>query len=146
MRICGIELTGSSATVVVLDGTQDDFEVMDTGITKINIKNPDSADDVRNFKDVFQAFIANHHIERIGIKKRGTKGKFAGGSVSFKMEGIIQLTDCDDVVLIPAQTISAKLRNATLPPCDSLFGYQETAYETAYTLLIEMCRQTEESE
>ncbi len=135
MKVCGIDLSGSSANVVVLEGSHDNFEINDTGIPKIILANSDSADDVRNFKDDFQAFIVNHNIEKVGIKKRGTKGKFAGGAVSFKMEGIIQLINEADIVLIPAQTISAKLRNVTLPTSDSLFGYQQSAYETAYTLL-----------
>ena len=55
--------------------------------------------------------------------------------MTFKMEGIIQLAiDCE-VLLIPAQTISAKLRKAPPPEPSGLPASQRVAYDTACTVL-----------
>lgn len=135
MRVCGIEISGSSATIVVLDGTLDDFQIFQTGLSRIDLNNSESVVDVRTFKDTFQALVINHNIEKIGIKRRSTRGQYAGGAVSFKIEGIIQVASNIDVSLIPPQTISSTLRNFPPPNLVRLFAYQRTAYNTAYTLL-----------
>jgi DUF3010 family protein len=134
--ICGIELSGSTASIVMLDGSADDFNVVDTGITKLKINDSESAQDVISFYDSFHSFIRNHNVEKIGIKKRSLKPKkeYASGPITFKMEGLIQLSKDPEVVLIHSNTISAKLRKDP-PPNVKIFKYQAKAYETAYTLL-----------
>jgi hypothetical protein len=134
--ICGIELGGSTASIVVLDGLADDFSVVDTGISKLEINDSESAQDVISFFDSFHSFVRNHNVEKIGIKKRSTKakGKYASGPITFKMEGLIQLCKDTEVVLISPNTISAKIRKDPLPKA-KIFKYQAEAYETAYTLL-----------
>ena len=136
MIICGIELGGSTASIVVLDGSADDFSVVDTGISKLEINDSESAQDVISFFDSFHSFVRNHNVEKIGIKKRSpkAKGKYASGPITFKMEGLIQLCQDIEVVLISPNTISAKIRKKP-PPKAKIFKYQAEAYETAYTLL-----------
>ncbi len=135
MRVCGVELSALTANVVVLDGNSGNFKVVDVGINKIELANSDSADVVYSFRDTFHAFIRDNNIEKIGIKKRNARGQYAGGGMTFKMEGIIQLAiDCE-VILIPAQTISAQLRKASPPEPSNLPDSQRVAYDTAYTVL-----------
>ena len=42
MIVCGIELGGSTASIVVLDGSADHLTVVDTGISKLEINNSES--------------------------------------------------------------------------------------------------------
>ena len=137
MIACGIDLGGSTANIVVLDGTADDFNVVDTGIPKLEINDSESSHDVISFYDSFHSFIRNHNVQKIGIKKRSPKAKgiYASGPLTFKMEGLIQLSKDAKVVLIHPNTISAKLRKDP-PPKVKIFHYQVKAYETAYTLLM----------
>ncbi len=136
MIVCGIELGGSTANIVVLAGTADDFNVVDTGITKLEINDSESAPDVISFYDSFHSFIRNHNVQKIGIKRRSpkAKGKYASGPLTFKMEGLIQLSKDAEVVLIPPNTIAAKLRKDP-PPKAKIYKYQTEAYETAYAFL-----------
>ena len=136
MIVCGIELSGSTASIIVLDGSADDFSVVDTGISKLEINDSESAQDVNSFFDSFHSFVRNYNIEKIGIKKRNLKAKkkYASGPITFKMEGLIQLCKDTEVVLISPNTISAKIRKDP-PPNVKIFKYQDEAYETAYTLL-----------
>ena len=48
---------------------------------------------VRAFFALLHAFVRDNVIDRIAIRGRQTKGKFAGGSTSFKIEGPIQLLE-----------------------------------------------------
>jgi len=134
MRICGVELKASDAIVLVIDGTKENFEIIDTGIKKITLGDTNNAEDVQTFKETFHSFVKNHNIDKIGIKKRNTKGQFAGGAISFKIEGIIQLSKDATVELLAPASISSTIKKEP-PPAASLFSYQKGSYETAYTLL-----------
>ncbi len=137
MKVCGIELSGSTATIVALEGTADDFRVIDTGISKLEINNSELAHDVISFFNSFQSFIRNHQIDKIAVKWRNYKarGQHASGPLTFKLEGLIQLNQDAEVILINPNTISARIRKNTPPEQKNLYKYQKEAYETAYTYL-----------
>ena len=135
MRVCGVDIKASDAIVVVIDGTKDSFKIIDTGVQKITLGNTNDSEDVQTFKETFHSFVINHHIDKIGIKKRNTKGQFAGGATSFKIEGIIQLSKNSTVELLAPASISSTIKKEPPPAANQLFAYQKGSYETAYTLL-----------
>jgi hypothetical protein len=135
MKVCGVDLKGSEAIVIVLEGLSDNFEIIDTGVTKVVLGDTNKSEDINTFKDTFHSFIRNHNIDHIGIKKRNAKGKFAGGPTGFKMEGLIQLTPNSNIALLPPTTISSTVKKNPPPKPDGIFGYQKNAYEIAYSLL-----------
>jgi len=135
MRMCGIEIKSSDAIIVVLDGLKDQFEILDTGIKKFNLKDTSKSDEVQIFTETIHTFLIQHKIDIVGIKKRNAKGQFAGGSVSFKIEGLIQLTKNSQVKLIAPASISSTIKKNPPPSSGKLFAYQKGAFETAYTLL-----------
>ena len=69
MKVCGIELSGSTATIVALEGTADDFRVVDTGITKLGINNSELAQDVISFFNSFGSYIHKHQINIISCTR-----------------------------------------------------------------------------
>ncbi len=117
MRVCGVDLKASDAIVVVLDGTVDNFEVVDTGVQKITLGDSNSSEDIQSFNETFHSFIKNHNIDKVGIKKRNTRGQFAGGATSFKIEGIIQLSKDSTVVLIAPASISSTVKKNAASYC-----------------------------
>lgn len=135
MRVCGVDIKASDAIVVVIDGTKDNFKIIDTGVQKITLGNTSDSEDVKTFKETFHSFVKNHNIDKIGIKKRNTKGRFAGGATSFKIEGIIQLSKDSTVELLAPASISSTIKKEPPPAAKQLFAYQKGSYETAYTLL-----------
>jgi hypothetical protein len=135
MRVCGVDLKASDAIVVVIDGTKDNFVIVDTGVKKISLGDTHNSEDVQTFKETFHSFVKNHNIDKIGIKKRNTKGQFAGGATSFKIEGIIQLSQDSTVELIAPVSISSTIKKEPPPAANQLFAYQKSSYETAYTLI-----------
>ena len=98
---------------------------------KIALQNDEDPNFVKSFLETFAAFARDNQVERIVIKKRSKKGEYAGGVLTFKIEGLIQLVEGCSVDLIAPQTITAvqKKKHYALP--GNLNKYQEQAFLTA---------------
>ena len=131
MKICGIDLASHDAIVVVLDGKRVSCKVIEHELRKVSLLDDEDAGQVRVFQNAIGALVKQHGVHRIVIKKRGKKGKFAGGSVSFKMEGVIQLIDTCEVVLLSPQTIATVSKKDICEVPAELKQYQRDAFYTA---------------
>jgi hypothetical protein len=131
MKICGIDLASHDAIVVVLDGTRTSWKVVDSDVRKVSLLDDEDAVQVRVFQKAVSSLVKHHGVHQIVIKKRGKKGKFAGGPVSFKMEGVIQLIDTCDVVLLAPQAIASVSKKYIHEIPDELKQYQRDAFFTA---------------
>ncbi|HEB26673.1 MAG TPA: DUF3010 family protein [Porticoccus sp.] len=79
--------------------------------------------------------MGDYSVNKVAIRERMTKGKFAGGAISFKLEAAIQLiADLDVAVLSPTQIKSAlSEKPIPIPFSDTgLKVFQETAFKVAY--------------
>lgn len=136
MKTCGIDLKACDAIVVILEGTKASWEFIECETRKISLPNDEDSSQLRGFRESVNALVKHHGILRIAIKKRAKKGKYAGGPVSFKMEGVVQLVDNCEVLLLAPQTIAKVLKsNASLILPASLNKYQHDAFYTAFTAL-----------
>lgn len=127
MKVCGIELKSNNVILTVLE----DKEFIDLKIKKITLENDESQEDIRKFCNEFLLFLEQNTIEKVFIKKRAKKGNFAGGPVTFKMEGLIQLNPMCDVKLVAPQVISSFEKKNSIVFPSSLNKYQEQAYLSA---------------
>jgi len=135
MTICGIEISGSEAIFVLVNGTKSNFSHREVEPRKLKLSDDTDPDEVKAFRDSLFAFFRENKIDLVVIKKRGKKGDYAGGPIGFKLEGIAQLYDNCPVRLIAPQTISAALKKGTPSIPQSLRKYQHTAFQTAYCRL-----------
>lgn len=134
MNYCGIELKGDEARVIGVKTKGDSYSIISLAVDRFKIKDPSSQHEMQSFASAFQLFLTAGHFDVIGIKGRMTKGRFAGGSTSFKMEGIIQCMPFSIFIINPA-TIRAKLKNTEL----NLTGckeYQIEALKVVLTMLV----------
>lgn len=129
MKICGIELKGNEAIIVSLLFDGEDYTFVNKDVKKIKLKDTDIQADVQEFTKKLYSFFDTSNFEGIAIKGRAKKGKFAGGSVSFKIEGIIQ-NSTYPVKVFPGATIKAKLKNTEVDS-SLINGYQEEALRAA---------------
>ncbi|HEY3386709.1 MAG TPA: DUF3010 family protein [Saprospiraceae bacterium] len=134
MKYCGIELKGDEARVIGIETKGESYAVTSLAVDKFKIKDPSSQQEMQSFATAFQLFLTNSHFDLIGIKGRMTKGRFAGGSTSFKMEGIIQCMPFPISIINPA-TIRAKLKNTELN-LDGCKEYQIEALKVVLTMLM----------
>ncbi|MBL0007385.1 MAG: DUF3010 family protein [Saprospiraceae bacterium] len=133
MKYCGIELKGDEARVIGVETKGESYSVITSGVDKFKIKDPSSQQDMQAFAAAFQKFLTAGHFDAIGIKGRMTKGRFAGGSTSFKMEGIIQCMPFSVSIINPA-TIRSKLKDTEL----DLAGCKEYQIEALKVVLTMM--------
>ncbi|WP_321313235.1 DUF3010 family protein [Halarcobacter sp.] len=129
MNICGIELKSNQLILAVIK----ENEFIDLKIKKIVLEDDEKQDDIRKFCNEFLVFLEKNNIEKVYIKKRAKKGNFAGGAVTFKMEGLIQLNPLCEVELISAQSISSFEKKNIIEYPEKLMKYQEQAFLTVYS-------------
>lgn len=130
-RVCGIELKSSEAVLVVVDSSTATNEPIDTVPKKLKIGDDEHGAEIRSFFGSITGFIRNNNIDTIVIKKRARKGKMAGGSVSFKLEAIIQLNGLVDTTFVSGQGIAAAHKKDPFEIPESLNKYQEAAFMAA---------------
>jgi hypothetical protein len=130
MKYCGIELKGDEARVIGVETKADSYSVIPLAVDKFKIKDPSSQQEMQSFAAAFRSFLTAGQFDVIGIKGRMTKGRFAGGSTSFKMEGIIQCMPFSISIISPA-TMRAKLKNTEL----NLTGCKECQIEALKVVL-----------
>ncbi len=127
MKTCGIELKANNMILVVLE----DKKFIDLKTKKITLEDDENQNDIRSFCNDFLLFLEQNKIEKVFIKKRAKKGNFAGGAVTFKMEGLIQLNPLCEVQLLSAQAISSFEKKNEIEFPKGLKKYQEQAFLVA---------------
>lgn len=137
MIICGVELSGSDAVVCLLNLDHGQFSLPESKVRKLTLKKNHTRADLQAFQAAFAAFLSDYGVQKVAIKERMPKGKFAGGAISFKLEAAIQLiseVDVDMTLLSPAQ-IKSTLKENPLPIAFSETGlkvFQESAFVVAF--------------
>ncbi|SCZ08474.1 MULTISPECIES: DUF3010 family protein [unclassified Pseudomonas] len=136
MIICGIEIKGSEAIIAVASLEQQTLTHIALNTKKIALDDDDDAANVKAFAAQVRAFVAEHGIERIAIKKRSKKGEFAGGPTTFKIEGVFQLLEGCEVTLLSPQTLNAQHKKHDFALPATLNKYQHEAYKAACSALV----------
>jgi len=135
MKICGVELKGNDAVICLLSHENGVVHLPDCRVAKLSIGNANDTQEVRKFQFSFAKLIEDYKIEKVVIRQRQTKGKFAGGAVGFKLEAAIQLIKELKVEVVTPTAIKESLKRNPLGiqfKDTGLKQYQEQAFTTAY--------------
>lgn len=138
MRVCGVELKGNDAIICLLSLEDGLFSIPDCRATRVDINNANDADHLQRFQFAFSKLMADYHVDKVVIKQRQTKGKFAGGYAGFKLEATLQLEQSLDVELISIGDIKEALKSTELTidfRDTGLKQFQENAFTTAFAYL-----------
>ena len=135
MRLCGIELSGDEARLVVLEKRNEDLIVVPCSSPKIILQDDESSKHMHSLYNDLANLVASYGINILAVKKRRKKGKFAGGAVSFKIEAVIQLIPDCIIQLVDSATISAYIKRNPLSLPSGLHNYQQVAFDVARTAL-----------
>ena len=133
MKICGIDLKASDTILAVIEVENNTNRYISLNLKKISIQNDENKSEIESFHETFKTFLRDNNIDKIIIKKRAKRGRFAGGADTFKMEGIIQLNGQCDVDFTSTQAIASYKRSNTVTIPTDLLKYQEEAYLSALT-------------
>ena len=136
MKTIGIQIKSTEAIMVVLEKDEFGNTTQTNESAKFGINDPTKPNQVRQFRDQINTAFDLIGATRIGIVARNAKGKGdrAPSPVSFKLEGIIQLYDKIEIILVWKQTTNAyfKKNAKTVSPKNK---YQEDAFDVAYYLI-----------
>lgn len=138
MKVCGVELKGNEAIISLISFEAGLYTLLDCRVRKIALANAKSSEDIKKFQFDFAKLMQDYQIGQVVIKERLTKGKFAGGAVSFKLEAAIQLIPNLDVALITNSYIKESLKNNSLAYSFKETGlkqFQEQAFNSALAFI-----------
>lgn len=138
MRVCGVELVGSEAIICLLSLSEGLFDLPDCRVRRMPITEAVSQQGVKGFQFAFAKLMEDYKIERVVIRERATKGKYAGSAISFKLEAAIQLIDSLDVEVMAPSAIKGSIARTPLPVRfgdTGLKPFQEAAFLAAYANL-----------
>ncbi|GHF81661.1 DUF3010 family protein [Thalassotalea marina] len=138
MKVCGVELKGNDAILCVMSKANGLYDLPHIRVPKISINDAADAEQVRKFKFTFEKLLADYQIDKVVIKGRALKGKFAGGPVGFKLEAAIQLIDSVETEIVSATFVKTALAKTQVSidfRDTGLKKFQETAFQTAFAYL-----------
>ena len=135
MRICGVDLVNNDAVICLLFLENQQFNIPECRVRKLTLPKDHSREDLQYFEESFAKLMSDYKVEKVAIRERMPKGKFAGSAISFKLEAAIQLiTEIDVEILSPTQ-IKAALKESQLPIAFENTGlkvFQKDAFTVAY--------------
>jgi hypothetical protein len=136
MKTCGVDIKASEAIFALAEVVGSSVAHVPLVLKKLALEDDELASNVKAFAGQVAAFVRDNGIQRLAIKKRSKKGEFAGGPTTFKIEGLLQLLEGCESVLVSPQTISAQAKKlgAELPA--SLNKYQHDAFKAACAVLL----------
>ncbi len=134
MKTCGIEIDNEKAIIVSLERYDDGTIEICEHSTKIVLNDHEKSESIKNFSDLVHSQLDTIDARRIAIIKRQTKGPYASGALSFKIESVIQCYKGLDVELIASSTIKAFLKRNAME-INPKYKYQENALKAAFYLM-----------
>jgi len=136
MKICGIELKGSDAIVCIMSRENGLYDIPHVRVQKISIADAGDAEQMREFQFTFSKLMEDYKVDKVIIRGRALKGKFAGGPVGFKLEAAIQLIKDLPVEFISGSAVKKLLAKSQVDidfRDTGLKQYQENAFETVFS-------------
>ncbi len=148
MRVCGVELKGNDAIICLISSENNLYDIPHLRVPKISVNNAGDAEQLRKFQFTFSKLVEDYKIDKVVIKGRALKGKFAGGPVGFKLEAAIQLIADLEAEILSANFIKTAIAKSQLDidfRDTGLKKFQESAFTTAFAYL-ESLKQYKEPE
>lgn len=138
MRVCGVEIKNNEAVVCILSMSDGVFDLPDCRARVVSVGKLDSQSVMQGFQASFKKLMEDYSIVKVVVLERMKKGKFAGPSLSFKLEAAIQLMADIDVELVSPAEFKNNLKEHPLPVDFNETGlkpFQENAFLTAFGYL-----------
>ena len=135
MRVCGVELKSNEAIICLLSKSDGLYDLPDCRARRVTLNDMNSSQELIDFQFAFAKLMDDYKVDKVVIRQRPTKGKFAGSAAGFKMEAAIQLAAGLDVQTFSATEIKESLNHNPIPiafESTGLKAFQEPAFTTAF--------------
>ena len=132
-KICGIEISGDTATIVLLQGYRTSFEIVKSDFKKISISNEAEQSVIKSFHETMDNFIRQNEVDKLCIKKVSSGGMYSASPTAIKIEAILQLSPIPVELLHPTKIASIIKKSAIDEDLyKHLYKYQHKALEVAF--------------
>lgn len=138
MKVCAVDLKANDAVICLISLTDGLYSLHECRVKKIHIADASNTEQIKKFQFDFAKLMADYQIDHIVIRERMTKGKFAGGAVSFKLEAAIQLIDSFEVSLLSPSKTKEIIKNSRVKMRFDETGlkqFQQQAFMTGFAFL-----------
>ncbi|MGF1700878.1 DUF3010 family protein [Photobacterium makurazakiensis] len=138
MKICAVELRSNEAIICLLTKENGLFDIPECRSQKFIMQDMLDNEQMRKFQATFAKLLEDYQVDRVVIRTRETRGKFAGSAIGFKLEAAIQLIDGVEVDFMTNQDIKQKMKRNPLSiefRATGLRQFQEAAFTTGYAYL-----------
>ncbi|MFW5448003.1 MAG: DUF3010 family protein [Methylophagaceae bacterium] len=138
MKVCAVDLKANDAIIVLMSLSDGLYNLHECRVKKLSIADASSTEQIKKFQFDFEKLMADYQIKQVVIRERMTKGKFAGGSVSFKLESAIQLADSLSTSLLSPSKTKEIIKNSHVEmrfEDTGLKQFQEHAFMTGFAFL-----------
>ena len=138
MKICAVELRSNEAVICLLTKSNGMFDIPECRSQKFIMQDSLDNEQMRKFQQTFHKLLEDYQIDRVVIREREARGKFAGSSVGFKMEAAIQLIEGVEVDFMSNNDIKQSMKRNPLGidfRATGLRQFQEAAFTTGYAYL-----------
>ncbi len=128
MKIIGLEFDSKKMNYVVLQTTEDGYEIIDAN--RVILSETRERGALIAFQDAIKAVYDSIQPDFIGIKSKPETGRLRAGAASMKMEGIVLANSPCDV-----DFVSGKRVNQSDASDKNYFSYLQPALKTAHAVL-----------
>jgi len=138
MKVCAVDLKANDAIICLMSLTDGLYSLHECRVKKISITDASNGVQLQRFQFDFVKLMADYQVEHVVIRERMTRGKFAGGAVSFKLEAAIQLADSLKVSLLSPSKIKEIIKNSRVQMSFEETGlkqFQQHAFMTGFAFL-----------
>ena len=135
MRICGVDLVSNDAVICLLFLDKQQFSIPECRVRKLTLPKDHSREDLQYFEASFAKLMTDYKVDKVAIRERAPKGKFAGSAISFKLEAAIQLISEIEVEILSPTQIKSAQKDMQLPIAFEDTGlklFQKDAFTVAY--------------
>lgn len=135
MKVCAVDLKGNDAIICLMSKANGLYDIPHIRVPKIAINDTGDAEQIRKFQFTFKKLLEDYHVDKVVIRGRAMKGKFAGGPIGFKLEAAIQLIEDLDVEILSGSFIKSSLSKSQVDidfRDTGLKKFQEAAFQTVF--------------
>lgn len=135
IRICGVGIKSSEASLAMVDFQDGEMELILQGSKKLKLKDDSIAANVQSFHASIVSFAHENKIDTFVIKSRNSRGAMGSGGITFKIEGLFQMqSEAKVEFMSPGALTSVSKSNFGALPVN-LLKYQTDAYLAAAAYL-----------
>lgn len=128
MKVCGVDIKAKAAILAIVESDAEGNIVhIKSSSKKLSLDDHRDCKSVSVFYEAIKALAKDHNLSRFVIKTRQTKGTMAAGGITFKIEGLFQISGVPvDFVSPQALSMMAKKNTGSIPA--TVNQYQSEAY------------------